>query len=85
MSIFDIFRKRKEIPAPWAKYYTDEENIFVVEYAGARFKIDFIKNIYLDLDYKLSYLKDNNDNRKIQETRIFRDDCINLLISLRRE
>jgi len=25
MSIFDIFRKRKEIPAPWSKYYTDEE------------------------------------------------------------
>lgn len=23
--IFDIFRKRKEIPAPWKKYYTDEE------------------------------------------------------------
>ena len=25
MSIFDIFRKRKEIPKPWSKYYTDEE------------------------------------------------------------
>ena len=25
MSIFDIFRKRKEIPTPWAKYYTDDE------------------------------------------------------------
>ena len=25
MSIFDIFRKKKEIPAPWSKYYTDEE------------------------------------------------------------
>jgi len=25
MSIFDIFRKRKKIPAPWGKYYTDEE------------------------------------------------------------
>lgn len=25
MNIFDIFRKRKEIPKPWAKYYTDEE------------------------------------------------------------
>lgn len=25
MSIFDIFRKRKEIPTPWSKYYTDEE------------------------------------------------------------
>ena len=25
MSIFDIFRKRKEIPAPWSKYYTDDE------------------------------------------------------------
>lgn len=25
MNIFDIFRKRKEIPAPWQKYYTDEE------------------------------------------------------------
>lgn len=25
MSIFDIFRRRKEIPAPWSKYYTDEE------------------------------------------------------------
>ena len=25
MSIFDIFRRKKEIPAPWSKYYTDEE------------------------------------------------------------
>ena len=25
MSIFDIFRKRKKIPTPWSKYYTDEE------------------------------------------------------------
>ena len=25
MNIFDIFRKRKEIPKPWAKYYTDDE------------------------------------------------------------
>lgn len=25
MSIFDIFRRRKEIPAPWSKYYTDAE------------------------------------------------------------
>jgi len=25
LSIFDIFRKRKPIPAPWSKYYTDEE------------------------------------------------------------
>ncbi len=25
MSIFDIFRKRKPIPAPWSKYYTDDE------------------------------------------------------------
>ena len=25
MGIFDMFRKRKPIPAPWSKYYTDEE------------------------------------------------------------
>lgn len=25
MSIFDIFRRKKEIPAPWSKYYTEEE------------------------------------------------------------
>ncbi len=25
MAIFDIFRKKKPIPAPWAKYYTEEE------------------------------------------------------------
>ena len=25
MGIFDIFRKRKPIAAPWSKYYTDEE------------------------------------------------------------
>ncbi len=25
MGIFDIFRRRKPIPAPWSKYYTDEE------------------------------------------------------------
>lgn len=25
MSIFDLFRKRKDIPKPWSKYYTDEE------------------------------------------------------------
>lgn len=25
MGIFDIFRKRKPIPTPWSKYYTDEE------------------------------------------------------------
>lgn len=25
MSIFDIFRRKKEIPTPWSKYYTDEE------------------------------------------------------------
>ena len=25
MAIFDVFRKRKPIPAPWAKYYTDDE------------------------------------------------------------
>ena len=27
MSIFDIFRKRKPIPAPWSKYYNDDELI----------------------------------------------------------
>ena len=27
MNIFDIFRKRKEIPAPWSKYYRDDELI----------------------------------------------------------
>ena len=25
MSIFDIFRRKKEIPAPWSKYYKEEE------------------------------------------------------------
>ena len=25
MNIFDIFRKRKEIPTPWQKFYTEEE------------------------------------------------------------
>lgn len=25
MSIFDIFRRKKKIPAPWSKYYTEEE------------------------------------------------------------
>lgn len=25
MAIFDIFRKKKPIPAPWAKYYTEDE------------------------------------------------------------
>lgn len=25
MSIFDLFRRKKRIPAPWKKYYTDEE------------------------------------------------------------
>ncbi|MBE6138565.1 MAG: long-chain fatty acid--CoA ligase [Firmicutes bacterium] len=25
MNIFDMFRKRKEIPAPWSKYYRDDE------------------------------------------------------------
>lgn len=25
MSIFDIFRRKKEIPAPWSKYYTEEQ------------------------------------------------------------
>lgn len=25
MSIFDIFRRKKEIPAPWSKYYTEKE------------------------------------------------------------
>ena len=25
MGIFDIFRRRKPIPAPWSKYYTDDE------------------------------------------------------------
>lgn len=25
MSIFDVFRKKKPIPEPWAKYYTEEE------------------------------------------------------------
>lgn len=25
MSIFDMFRRKKKIPAPWAKYYTNEE------------------------------------------------------------
>ncbi len=25
MTIFDIFRKKKPIPAPWAKYYTEDE------------------------------------------------------------
>ena len=28
MSIFDIFRKRKEIPTPWQKFYTEEEMNF---------------------------------------------------------
>ena len=27
MNIFAIFRKRKEIPAPWSKYYRDDELI----------------------------------------------------------
>ena len=27
MNIFDIFRKRKEIPTPWSKYYSDDELI----------------------------------------------------------
>lgn len=30
MSIFDIFRKRKTIPAPWSKYYTDDELNIVI-------------------------------------------------------
>ena len=25
MSIFDIFRKKKRIPAPWKKYYSSDE------------------------------------------------------------
>ena len=25
MSIFDVFRRKKEIPAPWSKYYTEEQ------------------------------------------------------------
>ena len=25
MNIFDIFRVKKKIPAPWSKYYTDDE------------------------------------------------------------
>ena len=25
MSMFDVFRRKKEIPAPWSKYYTEEE------------------------------------------------------------
>lgn len=40
------------------EYYTDEENIFVVEYAGARFKIDFIKNKEGVPVFKLSYIGD---------------------------
>lgn len=30
MSIFDIFRKKKKIPAPWKKYYTEEELNFTI-------------------------------------------------------
>lgn len=30
MSIFDIFRKKKKIDAPWEKYYTEEELNYVV-------------------------------------------------------
>ena len=25
MNIFNIFRKKQKIPAPWAKYYTKED------------------------------------------------------------
>lgn len=25
MSIFDIFRRKKEIPAPWSKYYKEDD------------------------------------------------------------
>lgn len=25
MNIFDVFRKKKPIPEPWAKYYTEKE------------------------------------------------------------
>ena len=25
MSLFDVFRNRKKIPAPWEKYYTKED------------------------------------------------------------
>jgi hypothetical protein len=25
VSIFDIFRRKKEIPAPWSKYYKEED------------------------------------------------------------
>lgn len=30
MSIFNIFRKRKAIPSPWSKYYTDDELNFKI-------------------------------------------------------
>ena len=43
--------KAKSIQDWYIKYcsgkyenYTEEEQIFVIEYAGARFKVDFIKN-----------------------------------------
>ncbi len=30
MSIFDLFRKKKKIDAPWEKYYTKEQLNYVV-------------------------------------------------------
>ena len=43
MSIFDIFRRKKEIPAPWSKYYKEEDlnikisNISMYERSGDKY------------------------------------------------
>lgn len=57
--------KEKSVKDWYIKYcsgkyenYTDEEQIFVIEYAGARFKVDFIKNKEGVKVFKLSYIGD---------------------------
>jgi len=48
MSIFDIFRRRKKIPAPWSKYYTDEELNITIPNISLYKQILNTKNKYPD-------------------------------------
>jgi hypothetical protein len=58
MNIFDIFRKRKEIPVPWQKFYTEEELSFELPNISIYDSLRIATNRYKGLD-ALGYMGRN--------------------------
>ncbi|MBR6690721.1 MAG: AMP-binding protein [Bacilli bacterium] len=63
MSIFDIFRKRKDIPKPWSKYYTDEEMDIKIPNISLYKQLKNTANKYPD-NYAYRYLGKNVTYKK---------------------